>query len=98
MPFTAKWMELEILILSKPKRKTQIPYDITYLRNLKYGTDDPIYKIETDHGQGEETCGSQGGGGGSGLDGQFRVFGSKLEHLEWMGRSSYRGAVVNESD
>ena len=30
--------------------------------NLKYGTDDPIYKTETDHGQGEKTCGSQWGG------------------------------------
>ena len=26
----------------------QIPYDITYMWNLKYGTDDPIYKTETD--------------------------------------------------
>ena len=46
---------------SKPEIKRQIPYDITYLLNLKYGTDDPIYKPETDHGQGEKTCGSQGG-------------------------------------
>jgi len=30
--------------------------------NLKYGTDDPIYKTETDHGQGEQTCGYQGEG------------------------------------
>ena len=26
-----------------------------YLCNLKYGTDDPIYKRETDHGQGQHT-------------------------------------------
>ena len=29
--------------------------------NLKYGTNDPIYKTETDHSQGKLTCGSQGG-------------------------------------
>ena len=45
---------------SKPERKKQIPYDITYFWNLKYGIDDPIYKIETDHGQGQQTCGSWG--------------------------------------
>ena len=28
--------------LGKPERKRQIPYDIMYLWNLKYGTDDPI--------------------------------------------------------
>ena len=38
-----------------------MPYDITYLWNLKDGTDDPIYKAETDHIQGDQTCGSQGG-------------------------------------
>ena len=31
--------------------------------NLKYGTDDPIYKTVTAHGQGEQTCGSQEGVG-----------------------------------
>ena len=25
-----------------------MPYDITYMRNLKYGTNEPIYKTETD--------------------------------------------------
>ena len=28
--------------------------------NLKYGTDDPISKTETDHSQGEQSCGSWG--------------------------------------
>ena len=27
--------------------------------NLKYGTNDPIYKTEADHRHGEQTCGSQ---------------------------------------
>ena len=33
---------------SKSEREKQIPYDITYIWNLKYGTDEPIYKTETD--------------------------------------------------
>ena len=45
-----KWNKLEI--------KRQIPHDITYLWNLKYGADGPIYKTETVHGQGEQPCGS----------------------------------------
>ena len=35
---------------------------MTYMWNLKYATDDPTYKTEKDHGQGEQTCGSQWGG------------------------------------
>ena len=43
MPFAATCMELETLILSEVSQKErQIPYDITNLWNLKYGTDDPI--------------------------------------------------------
>ena len=33
---------------SKSERKQQIPYDITYMWNLNYGTNEPIYKAETD--------------------------------------------------
>ena len=44
----------------KSVRNRQIPYDISYIWNLKYGTNDPIYKRK-DHGQGEQTCGCWGG-------------------------------------
>ena len=33
---------------SKSERERQIPYIIIYMCNLKYGTNEPIYKIETD--------------------------------------------------
>ena len=33
---------------SKSERERQIPYDITYMCNLKYGTDESFYNIETD--------------------------------------------------
>ena len=62
--FTATWVQLEILIPSEVSQKeSEIPYDITYMWNLKYGTDDPIYKTETDHGHREQTCVFQGVGG-----------------------------------
>ena len=34
-----KWNKLE--------RERQIPYDITYMWNIKYDTNEPIYKRET---------------------------------------------------
>jgi len=42
-------MELDILILSevKSERERQIPYNITYTWDLKYGTNEPIYRKET---------------------------------------------------
>ena len=33
---------------SESERERQIQYGISYMWNLKYGTDDPIYKTETD--------------------------------------------------
>ena len=49
------------------KEKRQIPYDITYIWNLIYSTNEPFHRKEN-HGLGEQTCGCQGGGGGSGID------------------------------
>ena len=49
MPFTGTWMQLEILILSEVSQKEKEKHhDITYMWNLKYGTDEPIYTRETD--------------------------------------------------
>ena len=33
---------------SKLERERQIPYDITYMWNLKYDTNEHIYETETD--------------------------------------------------
>ena len=43
MPFAATWMDPEIVILSE-----EIPYDITYMWNLKYDTNELIYETGTD--------------------------------------------------
>ena len=50
MPFAATWMDLAIIILSEvsQKKKRQIPYNITYMWNLKYDTNELIYEKETD--------------------------------------------------
>ena len=47
MLFAATWMEEEILVLSEV-RKRQIPYETIYMWNLKYGTDELIYRTEAD--------------------------------------------------
>ena len=53
MPFAATWMELETLMLSgKSERERQIPYDITYIWNLIYSTNEPFHRKEN-HGLGE---------------------------------------------
>ena len=43
MPFAATWIQPEILILNeiKSERERQIQSDITYMWNLKYGTNEP---------------------------------------------------------
>ena len=49
MAFAATQMQLDILILGEvSQKKRQILYDITYMWNLKYGTDESIYKTEKD--------------------------------------------------
>ena len=64
--------------------------------NLKYGTNDPINKTETDHGHGEQTRGSQGERGGSGMDGEFGVGGYKLLHLEWVSNGALLYSTGND--
>ena len=43
-----------------------------------------VYKTERDHGHGEQICGCQEEGGGSGMDGEFEVRRCKLLYLEWI--------------
>ena len=55
MPFAATWMQLAILILSevKSERERRIPYDTTYMWNLKYGTMSLSTKQKQTHGHRE---------------------------------------------
>ena len=64
MSFAATWMDIEIIILSKSYREKQILYAITYMWNLKYGTNELIYKTDLQlpkgRGVGEGQSGSLG--------------------------------------
>ena len=57
-------MQLEIIILSKVKSEIerQIPYDVTYMWNLNYGTNKPTTKGKQTHRHWEHN-GCQGEGG-----------------------------------
>ena len=49
MPLVATWMQLEIILLSEVSQKEKDKYHtITYMWNIKYGTNELIYKMETD--------------------------------------------------
>ena len=56
---------------TKSVRKRQIPWDVTYMWNLNYGTGHPSTEKKQTHRHGEQACGCQGGGGGSGMDWAF---------------------------
>ena len=49
VPFIAPWIDLEIIILSEVSQKEKDKYHMISLNvwTLKYGTDEPIYKTET---------------------------------------------------
>ena len=56
MPFAATWMGLEIIILRKSEREGQIPYDITYLWNLKKMIQMNLFiKQKQTHRRGKQT-------------------------------------------
>ena len=52
--------------------------------NLKCGTNDSIYKKETDSDTENRPVVAKREGGGSGVDGEFGVSRCKLLHLEWI--------------
>ena len=60
-----------------------ISCDITSIWNLIYGTKETFHRKEN-HGLGEQTCGWQGVGGGSGVDWEPGVNRCKLLPLEWI--------------
>ena len=47
MPFAPTWMDLEIIILSEVSQTKINTYDIASMWNLKYHTNELVYKTET---------------------------------------------------
>ena len=52
--------------------------------NLNYGTNEPVYKTETDHRHREQTLVAKEEGGESGKDWKFGVGRCKQLHVEWI--------------
>ena len=49
MPSAATWMQLEIILLSEVSQKKKDKYHWYHLSmNLKYDTNEPVHKTETD--------------------------------------------------
>ena len=64
LPFATAWMDLERIMLSeKPGGERQIPYDFTYLWNLKT-KQNRMNKTAVDPQTLRSDCGYHGGGGG----------------------------------
>ena len=80
MPFAATWIDLEITILSKVN---QIKKD-KYMWNLKYGTNEPIYKTEIDSQTQRTDLWLPRWRGWNEMDWKFGVNRCKLLHLEWI--------------
>ena len=48
MAFAATQMQLDLMLSEVSQQERQIPYDITYMWNLKYGTNEPTCRTEID--------------------------------------------------
>ena len=78
MPFETTWIQLEILILSEVSQKEKDKYDITYVWNLKHGTNEPVHRNRLRHG--EQTCGCKREGEDGG---RWRQRWSEIEAGRW---------------
>ena len=98
MPFAATWMQVEIILPSEVSQKEKDRHHmISFICwSLKYGTDDPVHKTETDHGHGEQTYGCHGGRGGSAMDQEFEAGGCKCN--VWNGRSTGQRRIAQHRE
>ena len=64
------------------ERERQIPHDITYMLNLKYVKNEPIYKTETDSTDMDNRL--VVADGGSGMDWEFGVSRCDVLLIEWI--------------
>ena len=64
MSLVTTWMDLEIIILSKPERERQILYGITYVWNINVTQMNVSMKQTQTHRHRAYNCSSQGWGQG----------------------------------
>ena len=84
MPFAATWIKLGSITLNEASQKEKDKYHVTSLICGIY--DMARMNLSTEqkqtHRHGKQTCGCQGGEGGSGMNWEFEVNTAKLLHLE----------------
>ena len=85
VPLAASWLQLEIIILSEVSQtEKDKSYNVTYMLNLKYNTNEHIYETET-HRPREQTCSCQGERNtGWGMDLECGTNSYKLLHIGWI--------------
>ena len=81
MPFTATWMQLEII---SEVSKREIPYNITYMWNLKYDTNEPMK--QTDSWTQNRLVVAKGEGVGGGMVCEVGGSRCKLLYTEWINK------------
>ena len=68
----------------KSDRERQIPYDITYMWNLKYDTNELIYETETGSQTQRTDLWLPRAGGGVGKEWEFEISRHKLLYIGWI--------------
>ena len=96
--FSAIWMQLEIIILSQGSQKEKDKYcgPSTYMWNLKYSTNEPIYKSKINSQTQRTDVVAKGEREESGRE--FGVFRRKLLRSEWADNKFCciaQGAIAN---
>ena len=66
------------------QKEGQIPYDITYMWNLKYNTNEHIYKKKKSHKCREQSWGCQREGRWGRKDWEFGIKRCKLVYIGWI--------------
>ena len=86
IPFAAAWMQLEIIILNEVNSEGERPkpYDITYVWNLKYDTNESIYETETESQTQNRLVVAKRIGGGGRMEWEVEVSRYKLLYIEWI--------------
>ena len=81
----------------KSERERQISYDITYIWNLKHGTNEPKNRNRLSDIENKFVI-AKGEGEGSGMDRKFGVSRCKLLHLEWMSNEVILYSIAIDHD
>ena len=106
MPFAATWLQLEILILSEVSQKENDKYHtVSLISGIQCMAQWTYLHKRNELMFLENRLWLSGGGGGSGMDWDFRVSRCKLLHLEWVSNEillystrNYTQSLVIEHD